>query len=216
MKIFIDTANLEEIRQANEMGVLDGVTTNPTLVSKEDMEFNELIKEITKIVDGPISVEALSDDHEGMIKEGQKLTKIHKNITIKIPMTREGLKATKALTGQGIKVNMTLCFSPNQAILAAKAGATFVSPFIGRLDDISYQGLDLLAEMIQIYQNYDFATEIIAASIRNPVHVFEAAKMGVDICTIPFKVIDQLLKHPLTDIGIQRFKADWQKVKVKE
>jgi transaldolase len=213
MKIFIDTANIEEIRTANSWGIIDGVTTNPSLIAKEGRNFLSVVKEITSIVDGPISAEAISAEAGGIIEEGRKLSKIHKNINVKIPITPEGLKATKALSSEGIKVNMTLIFSTNQAILAAKAGASYVSPFIGRLDDISHNGTDILYEMIEIFKNYGFKTEVIAASIRHPLHVIEAALAGVHIATIPFKVIEQMVKHPLTDKGIEKFLADWEKVK---
>ena len=215
MKIFIDTANIEEIKKANSWGIIDGVTTNPSLVAKEGRNFISVVKEITGIVDGPISAEAVSSDAEGIISEGRKLAKIHRNINVKIPVTAEGLKATKVLSSEGIKVNMTLVFSVNQAILAAKAGAAFVSPFIGRLDDIGHTGTDILYEMVEIFKTYNIKTEVIAASIRHPLHVIEAAKAGVHIATIPFKVIEQMVKHPLTDIGIERFMSDWEKVKNK-
>lgn len=213
MKIFIDTANIEEIKTAHSWGIIDGVTTNPSLIAKEGKNFLSVVKEITNIVDGPISAEAISSEAEGIIAEGRQLSKIHKNIIVKVPITQEGLKATKVLSKEGVRVNMTLVFSTNQAILAAKAGAAFVSPFIGRLDDISHEGAEILYEMVEIFKRYGFKTEIIAASIRHPLHVIEAAKAGVHIATIPFKVIEQMVKHPLTDIGIDRFTADWEKVK---
>lgn len=212
MKFFIDTANLNEIKEAAALGVLDGVTTNPSLVAKEGMDFIQLLNEIVKIVDGPISAEVVSTDHDGMIKEAMELVKIHKNIVIKVPLIKEGLKTIKTLCDKGIKTNATLCFSPSQALLAAKAGATFVSPFVGRLDDISTDGMELIAQIVQIYDNYDFDTEILVASIRHPMHVVEAAMMGADVCTIPFKVIDQLIKHPLTDAGLDKFLSDWKKL----
>lgn len=212
MKFFIDTANLTEIKEAASLGVLDGVTTNPSLVAKEGMDFIQLLNEIVKIVDGPISAEVVSTDHDGMIKEAMELVKIHKNIVIKVPLIKEGLKTIKTLSDKGIKTNATLCFSPSQALLAAKAGATFVSPFVGRLDDISTDGMELIAQIVQIYDNYDFDTEILVASIRHPMHVVEAAMMGADVCTIPFKVIDQLIKHPLTDAGVDKFLSDWKKL----
>ncbi len=212
MKFFIDTANLDEIRSAASMGLLDGVTTNPSLVAKEKRDFFELLKEICKIVNGPISAEVVSLDAPGMLKEAHVLAKIHENITIKCPMTIEGLKACKSLSGEGIKVNMTLVFSPSQAILAAKAGATFVSPFVGRLDDVSTDGMDLIEQIVTIYENYDFATEILVASVRHPIHVVQAALMGAHVVTMPYKVIEQLAKHPLTDVGIDRFLQDWEKV----
>lgn len=212
MKFFIDTANIQEIKEASRLGLIDGVTTNPTLVAKEGRPFEELIREICDIVDGPVSVEAVSTEAEGMIQEARKLAKIHKNIVVKIPLTTEGLKATKILFSEGIKVNMTLVFSPVQALMAAKAGAAYVSPFVGRLDDISHLGMDLVDQILTIYGNYGFETEVIVASIRNPLHVLDAALMGANIATIPFKVIEQLAKHPLTDVGIDRFLKDWEKV----
>ncbi len=212
MKFFIDTANLDEIKKAAEMGMVDGVTTNPTLIAKENCGFEERIKEICELVSGPVSAEVISTESEGMIEEAKKLAKLADNIVIKIPMTTEGLKATKYLEETGIKTNVTLVFSPLQALLAAKAGASFVSPFVGRLDDISQEGMALIADIVQIFENYGFNTEIIVASIRNPVHVLEAARMGADIATIPYKVIAQLAKHPLTDIGLEKFLKDWEKV----
>ncbi|MBN1850416.1 MAG: fructose-6-phosphate aldolase [Deltaproteobacteria bacterium] len=211
MKFFIDTANIEEIQKANELGLLDGVTTNPSLVAKEGRDFRSLIQEICKIVDGPVSAEVVSTNSQGMIKEALELAKIADNIVIKIPLIKEGLKAVKVLTGENIKTNVTLCFSPIQALMAAKAGAAFISPFVGRLDDISHKGMDLVEQIITIYENYGFDTEVIVASIRNPIHVLEAALMGADIATIPYKVMDQLIKHPLTDIGLEKFLADWNK-----
>ncbi len=216
MKLFIDTANIDDIREANLLGVIDGVTTNPTLVSKEGKDFMSIIKEICQIVDGPISVEAVSTDSEGMLKEARDFAQIHPNVVVKLPMTRDGLIATKQLATEGIRVNMTLVFSPAQALLAAKAGAAFVSPFVGRLDDISHVGMDLVEQIIAIYDNYGFETEVIVASVRNPLHVVEAALLGADIATIPFKTILQLLKHPLTDSGIEQFLKDWKKVKKRE
>jgi len=215
MKIFIDTANIEEIKKAHSWGIIDGVTTNPSLVSKEGRNFIEVVKEIASIVDGPISAEAISLEAKGIIEEGRNLSKIHKNINVKIPITTEGLKASKILSSEGVKINMTLIFSANQALLAAKAGASFVSPFIGRLDDAGLTGTDILYDMVKILKNYGYKTEIIAASIRHPLHVIEAALAGVHIATIPFKVIEQMVRHPLTDIGIERFLADWDKVKNK-
>jgi transaldolase len=212
MKFFIDTANVEEIRKTNDLGLLDGVTTNPTLVSKEGREFKGLIKEICSIVDGPVNAEVVSTDAEGMINEAKDLVKLADNIVVKIPLIEEGLKAVKILAAEGIKTNVTLCFSPTQALMAAKAGAAYVSPFVGRLDDISSTGMDLVEQMITIYDNYGFDTEIIVASIRNPTHVVDAALMGADIATIPYKVIQQLIKHPLTDIGLEKFLADWKKM----
>ncbi len=212
MKFFIDTANIQEIKEANSLGIIDGVTTNPTLVAKEKRPFEELIREICDIVDGPVSVEAVSTEATGIIDEAKKLAEIHKNVVIKVPLTTEGLKATKVLFSEGINVNMTLVFSPIQALMAAKAGAAYVSPFVGRLDDISHSGMDLVDQILTIYENYGFETEVIVASIRNPLHVLDAALMGADIATIPFKVIKLLTKHPLTDIGIDRFLKDWEAV----
>ena len=213
MKFFIDTANIDEIKEAAALGILDGVTTNPSLVSKEGKDFRKLLDEILKIVDGPVSAEVISTDYEGIMKEGRDLAKIHKNIVVKVPLIKEGLKAVKTLTGEGIKVNVTLCFSPTQAILAAKAGATYISPFVGRLDDISTSGMDLISQIVQIYMNYDYQTEVLVASVRHPMHVVEAALMGADVCTIPFKVIDSMFNHPLTDIGLEKFLSDWKKLK---
>ena len=212
MKFFIDTANVEEIKKAHAYGLVDGVTTNPTLVSKEGRAFREIVDEICTIVDGPISAEAVSLDTDGLIKEARELSKIHKNIVVKIPMTLEGMAAVKTVSGEGIKVNVTLVFSPLQALVAAKAGAAYVSPFIGRLDDIAHTGMDLVHSILNIFENYDFETEIIVASIRNPLHVLEAALTGAHIATIPFKVMEQLSKHPLTDVGIEKFLKDWEKV----
>jgi len=217
MKVFIDTANLDEIKEASELGLVDGVTTNPTLLSREvertGMEPNKVLKKICEVVKGPISAEVMSLKADGIVKEAESLSKIAKNICIKIPMIKEGIKATRRLRDLGIMVNVTLIFSTNQALLAAKAGASFVSPFIGRLDDIGHTGMDLVEDIMTVYENYDFATEVIVASIRHPLHVVEAALIGADIATIPFKVIDKMYKHPLTDIGIERFLADWKKVK---
>jgi len=212
MKFFIDTANIEDIKEAAKLGILDGVTTNPTLVSKVNGKFEDILRSICEVVEGPVSAEVISLDAEGMIREARELAKIHKNIVIKIPITKDGLKAIKQLESEGIRVNVTLIFSPTQAILAAKAGASFVSPFIGRIDDISSGGMQLVHEIITIYNNYNIKTEVIVASIRNPMHVVEAAMIGAHIATIPFKVIEQLVKHPLTDVGIDRFLADWEKV----
>ena len=212
MKFFIDTANVEEIRKASEWGLVDGVTTNPSLVAREGRQFEEIIKEICSIVNGPVSAEAVSMDAEGLIKEGRALAEIHENIVVKIPMTLEGLKATKTLFKDGIKTNVTLVFSPSQALLAAKAGATYVSPFVGRLDDISITGMDLVAQILDIYENYGYKSEVIVASIRHPLHVVESAAMGAHVATIPFKVLEQLSKHPLTDAGIEKFLKDWEKV----
>lgn len=212
MKFFIDTADVNEIRQAVAMGIIDGVTTNPSLIAKTGRPFADVIKEITEIVDGPISAEAISLDAPGMIKEGRELAKIHKNIVVKIPMGVEGLKAVKALTAEKIRTNVTLCFSANQALLAAKAGATYISPFVGRLDDISEEGMVLIADIVQIYENYGFETQVLVASVRNPVHVLQSAKLGAHVATIPYNVIAQLANHPLTDAGIKKFLADWEKV----
>jgi transaldolase len=211
MKFFIDTANLEEIKEAAALGILDGVTTNPSLVAKEKGDFKTILQEICKMVNGPVSAEAVSCDSEGMVKEGEELSGIHKNIVIKIPMTKEGVKAIKILEGKGIRTNCTLIFSPTQALLAAKAGASFVSPFVGRLDDVSHLGMELVQQILTIFRNYEISTEVIVASVRHPLHVVEAALMGADIATIPFKVIEQLFKHPLTDVGIEKFLADWKK-----
>jgi transaldolase len=212
MKFFIDTANVKEIREAASLGVVDGVTTNPTLVSKEGRDFKQVITEICSIVDGPISAEAVSLEADKMVVEGTDLAKIHKNIVVKLPMTKEGLKATKILAGKGIRVNMTLVFSPAQALLAAKVGAAYVSPFVGRLDDISHDGMDLVRQVMTIFDNYGYQTEVIVASVRHPLHVVDAALAGAHIATIPFSVIDQIVKHPLTDIGIEKFLADWKKL----
>ncbi|MBP3803566.1 MAG: fructose-6-phosphate aldolase [Oribacterium sp.] len=211
MKFFIDTANVEEIKKANDMGVICGVTTNPSLIAKEGRDFNEVIREITSIVDGPISgeVKATTEDAEGMIREGREIAKIHPNMVVKIPMTVEGLKATNVLSKEGIKTNVTLIFNVNQAILAANAGATYVSPFLGRLDDISVRGVDLIREIAQVFDIYGYETEIIAASIRNPIHITDCALAGADIATIPYKVIEAMTKHPLTDAGIEKFKKDY-------
>jgi transaldolase len=212
MKFFLDTANLEEIRNAAAFGLADGVTTNPSLIAKEgDVDFKQHIGEICKIVSGPVSAECTSEDADGMVNQGRDYSKIAPNVVIKCPLTREGLKATKRLSGEGIKVNVTLCFSAAQAILAAKAGASFISPFLGRLDDIGENGLVLLGDIIEIYRNYSWPTEVLAASIRHPIHAIEAARMGADIATMPFKVIDQMFNHPLTDKGQAQFLADWRK-----
>jgi transaldolase len=211
MKFFIDTANLEEIRKANELGLLDGVTTNPSLVSKEGREFKPLIKEICDIVDGPVSAEVVGTDADGMVKEARELSKLADNIVVKIPLVKEGLKAVKILSAEGVKVNVTLCFSAVQALMAAKAGATYISPFVGRLDDIGHIGMEIVEQILSIYENYGYDTEVIVASIRNPLHVLDAALMGADIATIPFKVMEQLIRHPLTDVGLERFLADWKK-----
>jgi transaldolase len=215
MKFFIDTANVKEIREAASLGVVDGVTTNPSLIAKEGRDFKQVISETCSIVDGPISAEAVSLKADEMVAEGIELAGIHKNIVVKLPMTKDGLKATKALAEKGINVNLTLVFSPSQALLAAKVGAAYVSPFVGRLDDISQYGMDLVRQIVQIYDNYGYGTEVIVASVRNPLHVVDAALAGAHIATIPFSVIDQLVKHPLTDIGIEKFLADWKKLEKK-
>jgi len=212
MKFFIDTADVGEIREAHDLGLVDGVTTNPSLIAKSGRKFKDVIKEIVSIVDGPISAEVISLDASGMIKEGKELAKIHKNIVVKVPMTPEGLKATKALSSKGIKTNVTLVFTPMQALLAAKAGATYVSPFVGRLDDISQDGMGIIEEIRTIFDNYGYTTEIIVASVRNPIHVLNSALIGADIATIPYSVMIQLAKHPLTDAGIKKFLADWESV----
>lgn len=212
MKIFIDTANLEHIKEVNSWGILDGVTTNPTLVAKEGCDFKRRIEDICKVVDGPISAEAVSMDCQGMVSEARELSKMHKNVVVKIPMTAEGLKAVKILAKEGIKTNVTLVFSPNQALLAAKAGATYVSPFIGRLDDISHTGMDLVRDIVKIYRNYGYKTQVIAASIRHPVHVTEAALAGADVATVPYEILKKMLRHNLTDEGIDKFLKDWEKV----
>lgn len=215
MKFFIDTANIEEIKEAASLGILDGVTTNPSLVSKEGMDFRKLLDEILEIVDGPVSAEVISTDYEGILKEARELAKIHKNIVIKVPLIKEGLKAVKTLSDEGIKTNVTLCFSPSQALLAAKAGATYISPFVGRLDDISHSGMELISQIVQIYRNYDFQTQVLVASIRHPLHLVDAALMGADVCTMPFGVINKLFNHPLTDNGLAKFLSDWKKMESK-
>jgi transaldolase len=212
VKLFIDTANINEIREMNDLGIIDGVTTNPTLIAKEGRDFLSVVKEICSIVDGPISAEVVSLKAEEMVKEARPLAKIHKNIVIKVPLIPEGLKATKILSKEGIKTNLTLCFSATQALLAAKAGATYVSPFIGRLDDIGAVGMDMIRDIKTIFNNYGFKTQIIVASVRNPLHVLDAAKIGADIATVPYAILKALAKHPLTDIGIDKFLKDWQSV----
>jgi transaldolase len=212
MKFFLDTANVDEIRNAAEYGLIDGVTTNPSLVSKEGRTFKDIILEIAQIVDGPISAEVVSTDAAGMLREAYELAKLHKNIVIKIPMIKEGVKALKQLSKDGIKTNLTLIFNPNQALIAAKLGASYVSPFVGRLDDISEVGMDLVADLVQIFQNYQFSTQILVASCRNPLHIREAALLGAHVATMPFSLLEQLLNHPLTDIGLARFLKDWEKV----
>jgi transaldolase len=214
MKFFIDTANVDEIREAASLGLLDGVTTNPSLLSREAGKgsFSDILKEICSIVPGPVSAEVVALDAEGMVKEGKELRKIADNIIIKVPCTKEGIKAIQLFGREGIDTNATLCFSANQALLVAKAGATYVSPFVGRLDDIGHVGMDLIADIVEIYNNYSYATQVLVASIRSVQHVYESALIGADVATIPFKVIEQLVKHPLTDIGIEKFLADWEKV----
>lgn len=210
MKFFIDTANIDEIKKCNELGIIDGVTTNPTLISKEKKPFEIIVKEILKEVKGPVSLEVTANDFDGMVKEAKKLAKLGDNVVIKVPTTEEGLKVIKKLSSEGIKTNATLIFSPAQALLVAKAGATYASPFIGRLDDISHRGMELIEQVLTIYGNYGYNTEVIVASVRNPMHVVEASLLGAHIATIPYSTIKQLIKHPLTDIGIERFNKDWQ------
>ena len=216
MKFFIDTADLDEIREANDMGVLDGVTTNPTHVSKEEGSFEDIILKICQMVDGPVSAEVVETDHEEMIKEARKISKIHENVVVKIPITLDGLKTIKACSDEGIRTNVTLCFSANQALMAAKAGASYISPFLGRLDDIGHVGMDLIATIRQIYDNYGFQTEILAASLRHPLHVIDAALAGADVSTLPPDVLKKLLSHPLTDSGLERFLNDWNAWKEKQ
>ena len=215
MKFFIDTANIDEIRDAARLGIVDGVTTNPSLVAKEGRKFEAVIAEICTIVDGPISAEVTALDFDGMMTQAHPLAAIHKNVTIKVPLTKEGLRACKALRGEGISVNVTLCFSPSQALLAAKCGATFISPFVGRLDDVSQDGMELIRQIRAIYDNYGFTTQILAASIRHPMHVVDCALAGADVGTMPYKVMTQLYEHPLTDIGLKKFLEDWEKLKSK-
>jgi transaldolase len=212
MKFFIDTADVEEIKQAAAYGLLDGVTTNPSLIAQTKRPFKEVITEICQLVDGPISAEVVSLDADGMIKEAKELKAIHPNIVVKIPLTMDGLKATKWCFENGIQTNVTLCFSPLQALMAAKAGATYISPFVGRLDDVGQDGMELISQIIEIYSNYGFETQVLVASIRHPMHVLESARLGADVVTIPFKVLSQLVQHPLTDIGIKKFLSDWEKV----
>ena len=212
MKFFIDTASIDEIREAASLGILDGVTTNPSLVAKEGKEFRKLLDEILEIVDGPVSAEVIATDYEGILIEAREYASIHKNIVVKVPLIKEGLKAVKTLSDENIKTNVTLCFSPTQALLAAKAGATYISPFIGRLDDISTNGMELIEQIVQIYRNYAFETQVLVASVRHPLHVVEAALIGADVCTIPFAVINKLFNHPLTDIGLDKFLSDWKKL----
>lgn len=210
MKLYLDTANVKEIQEGANLGLIDGVTTNPSLVAKEGRSFKEMLLEICKMVDGPISAEVVGVESEAMIKEGRDLAKVHKNIVVKVPLIPEGLRATKKLSAEGIRVNVTLCFSPTQALLAAKAGAWCVSPFIGRLDDVSSDGMALIRQIVTIYKNYDYKTQVLVASVRHPQHVVEAALAGGHICTMPYSVFQQLAKHPLTDIGLKKFLADWE------
>lgn len=216
MKFFIDTANIAEIREAASLGILDGVTTNPSLVYKEGKNFRKLLDEILEIVDGPVSAEVISTDYNGIMSEARDYADIHENIVVKVPLIKEGLKAVKTLTEENINTNVTLCFSPSQALMAAKAGASYISPFVGRVDDISTSGMDLISQIVQIYRNYQFDTKVLVASIRHPLHLVEAALMGADVCTMPFSVIDKLFNHPLTDIGLEKFISDWKKLTEKE
>ena len=215
MKFFIDTANIKEIKEAAALGILDGVTTNPSLVAKEGKDFRKLLDEILAIVDGPVSAEVISTDYDGILKEAREYSKIHHNIVVKVPLIKEGLKAVKTLSDEKIKTNVTLCFSPSQALLAAKAGATYISPFVGRLDDISHDGMELISQIVQIYKNYNYQTQVLVASIRHPLHLVEAALMSADVCTMPFSVIDKLFNHPLTDVGLEKFLSDWKKTQNK-
>ena len=211
MKFFIDTARIEEIKEAASLGILDGVTTNPSLVSKTGKDFRKLLDEILEIVDGPVSAEVIATDYGGILKEARELSKIHRNIVVKVPLIKEGLKAVRTLSEEGVRTNVTLCFSASQALLAAKAGASYISPFVGRLDDISTNGMDLISQIVQIYRNYNYETEILVASIRHPLHLVEAALIGADVCTMPFAVINKLFNHPLTDVGLDKFLNDWKK-----
>jgi transaldolase len=215
VKFFLDTANLEEIREATSLGLLDGVTTNPSLIAKENAEFKKRIVDICEIVQGPVSAEVVATDVEGMCREGRELAKLHPWVVVKLPTIKNGLKAAKILVAEGIKINMTLVFSPAQALLVGKVGATYVSPFLGRLDDIAHVGMDLVDDIVTIYRNYAYKTQVLAASLRSPLHVVDAAKAGADVATMPFKVFDQLFKHPLTDRGLEQFLKDWEKAKVK-
>ncbi len=214
MKIFIDSADLGEIREAAAMGAIDGVTTNPSLLAKAKISMEKALEGICEIVDGPISAEVLSTDTDGIVSEGRKLAAVHKNVVVKVPLTIDGLKAVRTFSGEGIKTNVTLCFSPNQALLAAKAGASFISPFVGRLDDLSEDGMDLIEKIVTIYGNYDFDTEVLVASVRHPVHVMQSALLGADVCTLPLKVIQQLASHPMTDKGLEKFLEDAKKIPV--
>lgn len=215
MKFFIDSANLSEIKEAKALGLIDGVTTNPSLASKEGRDFKKMIHEICEVADGPVSAEVVATEEEAIIKEARELIKIHKHVVVKVPMIPEGLKAVRRLSQEGIRINMTLVFSANQALLAAKAGATYVSPFVGRLDDVSEIGMDLIEQIVTIFRNYDFKTQVLVASVRNPVHVVQAALMGADVATMPFSILQQLSKHPLTDVGLKKFLADWEKMQQK-
>ena len=212
MKFFIDTADIDEIREAASLGILDGVTTNPSLVYKAGKDFRKLLDEILEIVDGPVSAEVIATDYDGILKEAREYASIHKNIVVKVPLIKEGLKAVKTLSNENINTNVTLCFSPMQALLAAKAGATYISPFIGRLDDISINGMELIEQIVQIYRNYSYDTQVLVASVRHPLHVVEAALIGADVCTISFAVINKLFNHPLTDSGLDKFLSDWKKL----
>ena len=212
MKFFIDTASIDDIKKAHAMGLVDGVTTNPSLVAKTGRTFVEVLKEILAIVDGPVSAEVTATDTEGMLTEGRGYAKLHDNIVVKIPMTAEGMVAVRKLTSEGVRTNVTLCFSATQALLAAKAGASYISPFVGRLDDISEDGMELISQILQIYKNYDFSTQVLVASVRHPIHVLTAARMGADVATMPLSEMEQLAKHPLTDIGLKKFLSDWEKV----
>ncbi|MEW6506676.1 MAG: fructose-6-phosphate aldolase [Bacteroidota bacterium] len=215
MKFFIDTANIAQIKEAASYGLLDGVTTNPSLVAKEGMDFRKLLEEILKIVDGPVSAEVVATDYNGIMKEAIDLAKIHKNIVVKIPLIKDGIRAVKDLFEEDIKTNVTLCFSAPQALLAAKAGATYISPFVGRIDDISHNGMELIKQIVQIYKNYNYKTQVLVASIRHPLHLVDAAMIGADVATMPFDVIEKLFKHPLTDIGLEKFLSDWKKLNQK-
>jgi len=216
MKFFLDTANVKEIREGQSMGVLDGITTNPSLVAKEGTPFKETVLEICNTVNGPVSVEVTATDLEGMLSQGRNYAKWHRNVVVKLPITREGVKGCKTLTDEGIRINMTLCFSPTQALLVAKAGAAYVSPFVGRLDDISTNGMTLVREIVQIYKNYGYTTQVLAASLRHPMHVVEAALVGAHVGTMPFKVLEMMFHHPLTDIGLEKFTKDWEKANLKD
>ena len=211
MKLFIDTGNLKDVEGLVPLGIIDGITTNPSLLAKEQGDYREILKKICQLVQGPTSAEVVAKDYEGMLREGRDLASIDPHIVVKVPFTKDGVRACKTLSSEGKKVNVTLCFSPTQALIAAKVGATYISPFVGRLDDIATSGMNLIAEIVEIYQNYDFTTEVLVASVRHPIHIVEAAKMGADICTCPAAVIEAMFKHPLTDIGLERFLKDWEK-----